>query len=470
MASVQASASPPHDVDAILRRTGDWLMARRSTIRSAQWIVVAGYLLLIVVPAFLPMPEAGARLWNNVTLFAQFAFWGCWWPLVLVSLIVVGRGWCGLFCPDGSLTEAVSAHGRGLAVPRWLTWQGWPFVAFAGTTIYGQMVSVMHYPKPLLVLLGGSTGAAIVTGYLYGRNKRVWCRYLCPVTGLFGLLAKLAPLHFRVDLDAWMRWTKPRGTSPARVDCAALVPIPTMRGGSLCHMCGRCSGFRGAVTLARRSPNHEIVHVAAGAPRPWETALIVFGLLGGAAGALHWRSSALYASVRQVSAAWLQAHGFAWPLEPMLPWWILTNYPGRADMPTPLDGAALVGYIAACSLVVGGTVGLGLMAATRLLGAWSSARFHHLAQSLVPVAGCGILLGLSAQTVTLLRGAGLALDFVGVIRAGLLAGASAWSLLLAWQITGIHTAASLRRVASMLPLGLAVAVAAAGWAALFWRL
>ena len=35
-----------------------------------------------------------------------------------------------------------------------------------------------------------------------------------------------------------------------------------MKGGSACHMCGRCSAFRGAVTLARRSPNHEIVHVA----------------------------------------------------------------------------------------------------------------------------------------------------------------------------------------------------------------
>ena len=469
MASVQASASSPRDADAILRRIGDRLMARRSAIRTGQWIVVTGYLFLVAVPAFLPMPDAAAHLWNNVTLFAQFAFWDFWWPVVLVSLIFVGRGWCGLFCPEGSLTEAVSAHGRGLALPRWLTWQGWPFVAFAGTTIYGQMVSVTHYPKPALVLLGGSTGAAIMTGYLYGRNKRVWCRYLCPVTGVFGLLAKLAPLHFRVDLEAWTRWTKPRGTIPVRVDCAPLVSIPTMRGGSLCHMCGRCSGFRGAVTLARRSPNHEIVHVAAGEPRPWETALIVFGLLGIAAAALHWTSSALYASVRQSLAAWLLAQGLVWPLEPMLPWWILTNYPDHKDMLTPLDGAVLVGYVVACSLVVGGLVSLVLMAAARLLGAWSPARFHHLAQSLVPVAGCGVFLGLSAQTVTILRGEGLALDFVGVLRAALLAGASFWSLLLAWQITGVHTAAPLRRAASMLPLGLAVVVASASWAALFWR-
>jgi hypothetical protein len=35
-----------------------------------------------------------------------------------------------------------------------------------------------------------------------------------------------------------------------------------MRGGAECHMCGRCSGFRGAVLLAPRSPCHEIAHVA----------------------------------------------------------------------------------------------------------------------------------------------------------------------------------------------------------------
>ena len=103
------------------------------------------------------------------------------------------------------MTEAASRFGRGSRVPRWITWKGWPFVAFALTTVYGQMVSVYQYPKPALLILGGSTLGAIVVGYLYGRNNRVWCRYLCPVNGVFGVLAKLAPVHFRVDEEAWAR-------------------------------------------------------------------------------------------------------------------------------------------------------------------------------------------------------------------------------------------------------------------------
>ena len=177
--------------------------------------MVGVYVSLLAVPAFLPLPQGAAHIWTNLTLFAQFVFWGMWWPFVLVSMVLVGRLWCGLLCPEGALSERVSEHGRGGAMPHWLQWKGWPFLAFVLTTIYGQMTSVYQYPGPALIVLGGSTVAAIGVGYLWGRNKRVWCRFLCPVTGVFNLLAKLAPLHFRVDRQAWAALDKPHGAHPA---------------------------------------------------------------------------------------------------------------------------------------------------------------------------------------------------------------------------------------------------------------
>src|ERR1019366_5231700 len=153
-----------------LNALGEGLRRHQRLIQRGQWVIVFVYLVLLAVPAFLPLPGRLAHILDNLTLFAQLAFWGIWWPFVLLSMVLFGRAWCGLFCPEGTLTEAVSRFGRGHAIPRWITWKGWPFAAFALTTIYGQMVSVYQYPKPALLILGGSNFGAIVIGYLYGRN------------------------------------------------------------------------------------------------------------------------------------------------------------------------------------------------------------------------------------------------------------------------------------------------------------
>lgn len=456
------------DVDAGLRWLGDWLVRNQRTIHVTQWLVVLVYFTLLIVPVFLPLPSRVEHIWTHVTLLSQFIFWGIWWPFVLLSMVFVGRLWCGLLCPEGSVSEAVSAVSRGWAVPRWVKWKGWPFAAFACTTIYGQMVSVYQYPKPALGFLGFSTVAAIATAAFWGRNKRVWCRFLCPVSGVFAILSKLAPLHFRVDPSQWDMWRKPRGTQDAQVNCAPLVPIRTMRGGSACHMCGRCSGFRGAVTLARRSPNAEIIEVAGNETRPVQTLLILFGLLGIAAGAFHWGDSGLYIGAKQAIAEWLVEHGVLWPLESAAPWWILTNYPEQNDVMTLLDGAVMIGYILAFAGCIGGFVGACVALATRLLGAWRWARFHHLVQSFIPLAGCGVFLGLSMTTVTLLRHEGFDLGFVGPLRGAMLIGACTWSLWLGWQIAARSGSGVIRRSVAMAPLALAVAGSGTVWAMLFW--
>ncbi len=446
----------------VWQRTGDWLLRHQGLIRGIQWGMIGLYLTLVSIPAFRPLPDRTAHIWSDITRFAQFAFWGVWWPFVILSMMLVGRAWCGLLCPEGALSEFTSRKGRGGAIPRWITWPGWPFVAFISTTVYGQMVSVYEYPKPVLVVLGGSTMAAVIIGFLYGRNKRVWCRYLCPVSGVFSLLSKLSPLHFRVDQAAWQQ-SQQRHPKLLPVNCAPLVPFRTMRGASLCHMCGRCSGFRGAISLARRSPSHEIVHVAGNETNPWETVLIVFGLMGIAIGAFHWSVSPWFIAAKQALAEWLVEQGIIWPLEARAPWWLLTDYPDQNDVMTLLDGAVLIAYIAATAAFASLVACSALALATRALGHWSWQRFHHLAQTLIPIAGCGIFLGLSALTVTQLRADGIFVPYVSELRAVLLAGASLWSLWLALKVAELYTRARFRQALAVLCIAGIVATADAGW-------
>lgn len=97
----------------------------------------------------------------------------------------------------------------------------------------------------MLLILGGSTVGAIIIGFLYGKSNRIWCKYLCPVTGVFALLSRLAPVHFQADQERWNRYLGPKTTS----NCPVLLPLKTMQGSANCLMCGKCNNFRNAIEL-----------------------------------------------------------------------------------------------------------------------------------------------------------------------------------------------------------------------------
>ncbi len=418
----------PYQGRPVLQRLGDFMQARRNLIQKTQWLIVVFYLSLLIWPAFLPLPRDYVHFYANMVLFAQFIFWGIWWPFVMLSMILLGRVWCGVFCPEGSLSEWSSRHGLGRTIPHWMRWGGWPFVAFVVTTIYGQLVSVYEYPKAALLILGGSTVAAMIVGFIYGRGKRVWCRHLCPANGVFSLLSRLAPIHFQVDRATWQQ--APRHT-PA-VDCAPLISIRTMTGNSACHMCGRCSGHRDAVTLATRSPNSEILAIDNEEANHWDILLLLFGMLGVATGAFQWSASPWFVAMKQSLAGWLIDNNFLWMLKDNAPWWLLTHYPQTNDIFSWLDGASILLYIGATTFSIGGLIFAGLWLAGRILKEESKIPWH-LGYALTPLAGLSIFLGLSGLTLGMLKGEHLELVGIPELRISLLVLAYFWSAYLLWH-------------------------------------
>jgi len=447
-----------------LGRLGDALRRHARLIRWLQWTLVTFYVLLLTLPALLPLPDSQARMLDNLTLLAQFIFWGVWWPCVLLSMLLFGRLWCGLFCPEGALSEWISWRGLGRGTPRWIRWGGWPTLGFILTTVYGQLISVYDYAQAALLILGGSTVAAMLVGFLYGRGKRVWCRYLCPVSGVFGLLARLAPVHFKVDEQRWLENLPPRLPPP---NCAPLLDIRRMQGARDCHACGRCSGQRGAVQLSARSPNAEILMVGGQRANPWDARLLLFGVIGLAMGAFQWTVSPWFISGKQALAGWLIERNIYWPLQADAPWWLLTHYPQVSDAFSWLDGLLILGYILGSSLLIGGGLWLLLRAAVAALG-HSGEVFARLALTLIPLGGVGLLLGLSSTSVKLLRYEGLVLAWVQPARAGLLGVAMTWSLWLGWQLIAQYSANPVRRLGAFGCLLLACAWVGYGWWLQFW--
>jgi polyferredoxin len=454
---VPSPADPPPA--GHLARAGLFLRRHRGLIAGVQWAVVVFYALLVIVPAFLPLPPDEAHLWNNLRLFAQFCFWGLWWPGVMIATVTLGRVWCGLFCPEGTLAEWASRHGRGRALPRWLKWAGWPFVAFVCTTVYGQLVSVYEYPQAALLVLGGSSVAALVIGLLYGREKRIWCRYLCPASGVFALLARIAPLHYRVDRETWDR----HEGAVEPVNCAPLVDVRRMTSAAECHACGRCAGQRDAVALHLRSPFAEVLDPTTPA-RTAEAATLLYGVLGVATMAFQWTVSPWFLAIKLWLADWLIDHNHFALLDNDAPWWLITHYPEASDLFTWLDGALVLAYLLGGGGLLGSLVWLG----PRLAASFVRLPWQRLALALIPLGAAGVILGLSMLTATHLKAEHLWLGWLPATRATILAAGSLASAWLALRLLMRAPASPLRRAAAGLAMLWPVALIATVWTLVFF--
>jgi len=360
-----------------LKRLGDTLNRRQDVIRSIQSALVAVYLALLVGPVLDGAPPGLARL-------AEAVFWGVWWPGVILSVLVFGQFWCGLLCPDGTVTEFASRHGKGWKVPAWMRRAALPLAGFAAITLAGDLTGAHRSAAGTLILVGGASLAGAVTGLFYGRGKRVWCRYLCPTGGIFSILARASALHYKVDRAAWDAAARP---VPKPVDCPPLLDVRRLTSNEKCNMCGRCSGHRGAVALAYRPPGSEIASLRDDEVRNWEALGICFVLIG---------------------LAWAGIHGRAGIV------------PGLEGWPSVLAVAFGLG---------GATLALLVAAAGRIRSAL------RLAYGLIPMGGMCLLLGALEHSLSLLAREGLdAAPALPWLRAGFLAVGAIWSARLGWHL------------------------------------
>ena len=441
-----------------LARIGRKMREHQRIIGMIQWLVVAFYAFFLLAPLCLPPPEPEARILNHLQLFAQFLFWGIGWPLIMLSMMLFGRVWCGVFCPDGTLTEYISRHGRKQSIPRWIRWSGWPFAMLVLSTVYGQLVGLYELHFASLLLLGLPTIGAIWCGYAYGNGKRIWCMYLCPANSVFSLLAKISPLHFHVDEDKWKQHPLPL----PRVDCAPLVDIRRMKSASACHACGRCSGYLNAVELATRTPDSEILATTKQQVRTTEAFTLIFGLLGVCTAAVNWAESKWFLALKT-----LLLNSFMAPMENhVAPWWLLANHPNELKVYTLLDGLGILFYILGGGALLGIAILAPIWLAVRI-AANPMLSWQRLALALIPIAGVGIFLGLSSYTLTYLQHDGVNMAWAAYIQAGLLAIGSVFSIWLGAKMIYEHH--TLRTLLALVMFLLPIALMCIIWAAKYFR-
>ncbi len=442
-----------------------FLKNHQKAICRFQWAIIAFYLILVIVPAFLPIPPFDASLFSSFVLFSKFIFWGIWWPFTILSMVCFGRLWCGIFCPEGSLAERTSEKfGRNKTIPRWIKWRGWPLIAFSITTIYGQLTSVYDYAKPALLILGGSTIFAIIISYFYGaRGTRVWCRCLCPVNGVFNLLSRLSPISYKVD---YWKWNAYEGELPQNPHCAPMVKLSKLNGVADCHMCGRCTNFRNAITLKPRSVNEEIVKYGSFQTTNWDRYLLLFCMIALAIGAFTWTKNPYFIIYRQSLATFFINNNIYWIFNENAPWWILTNYPSIRDSFNWLDGFCIISYILAYTAILGAFLNFIIYLCYRISN--NIINKNQFSMSLLPLAFAGLFLGLSATTVKILNNANINIGCVNIIRATILNISLYWSFILAYKILKYENLNRLNIIKILLIFSLAPLSIIVLWLYMFW--
>lgn len=428
-----------------------------------------GFLTLLFLPLFLPEAAEEATPLTDFTVFANFALWGMWFPLVFLSVIFTGRSWCGLLCPMGAASEWASRKGLRRAIPAWVRWEGTPVVSFLLITILGQTVGVRDHPEAIAEVFGGVLLAAILLGFFYGQyGNRAWCRHMCPIGLLLGVFSRLGAVQFwpkrkRAGGDRY----RPKGLCPTMID------INHKEESRHCIECFRCvhPKARGGLFLRLRRPGEEVERIRDHNPNPAEVWFLFLGA-GASLGGFLWLVLPWYNVLRQRVGEWFINHGAYWIGESG-PWWLMSVHPERREVFNWLDFLMIVGFMlavmAALTTVLALTTWLAAWLAGRLGGDRNQRkRFVELGYQYAPIAMVSLVIGLGGELFESLRYLGLGETGIGTVKGLLFLVSLAWSIWLGDRILSRQGLSSRQRWLPLLPgvVG-SLAVGLAWWPAIF---
>ncbi len=436
---------------------------------------------LIFIPAFLPFPGDEATIGNNFTLFARFAVWGLWFPLMLVSVIFFGRLWCGLLCPQGALSEFMSRWGLNRHVPKWMRRAWIPIAAFLVITITGKLLGVDEFPLGTFEILGTTMVLAAIVGFLYVRGMRPWCRYLCPIGALLGVFSRMGAVSFERTEDhgeaaaerrreGWDRRGKSENSyrGPERRKCHRRTNIcptfinpNTKAASSHCIECFKCVNKDNqpySLHLKLRRPGVEIEEIEKRDPNRWEV-IFLFAATGLGLGDFHSEAGTFFAKYTAALGTLLGKLGLAELMGRSGPRWLMMNYPEYGEVLTWSDSVALITFITAFMLGV-----LFILYALTATSAFILDKYRDnlaLGYLYAPIALVSLVVGVGGVIFSTPDVFGLSESVVHVAEAATFALGGLWSLYLALKLTAHASAA--RQAMAMAPNLLGITVVAFLW-------
>jgi len=224
----------------------DKLLRSRSYPRLFQWMTVAAFAAIVLTALFGPN-NAGQNFGTALT-------WTLWWPLLPLSLLLLGRTWCAV-CPFAWLMNRVQkAVGLRLPAPAALRRFGpWIIGAlFVLITFVDETWAVSGDPRATGYLL--LAVLAIVVAFAAFFDRQTFCRDVCFIGGFAANYARAGMIRLRTSPDRCAGCAAQpcrEGTQDAP-GCPVFLFPPDVEDAATCHLCGNClkNCPRGAITAA----------------------------------------------------------------------------------------------------------------------------------------------------------------------------------------------------------------------------
>ncbi len=216
---------------------------------------------------------------NPASLFS----WAVGWPALVLGSFLWGRFWCSV-CPMGTLARlAKKVVSFDFPFPAIL--KNYSELLVAGAVLFIIWLETATHmrssPFNLGLLLGTITALAVLVSVVFERQS--WCRYLCPLGGMTGVLAQTAIVELRADRNVCAsRCTSHEcysGTED-REGCPFGQLAPSMHTNQTCKICADClkNCPHGAINLNLRIPGHELLAMQ---NTNTATAFLIVSMLGG---------------------------------------------------------------------------------------------------------------------------------------------------------------------------------------------
>ena len=219
-------------------------------------VVTASVFSLIFILAFLGSRSPD----SNVSILLV---WAMWWPMLTVSWLVGARIWCSV-CPMGAVNDLLNRMGnKKFKVPAFIRNNGIYLSALGlAVIIWAEAASKMSYsPMATGFLLLSIAAFAVLSGIFY--ERRLWCRYLCPLGRLAAIFSGCSIVEWRSNSSICNSTCKNnscyKGDETTR-GCPLYQGPFALSSNQDCILCGNCAKTcpNDSPALNLRMPGYEL--------------------------------------------------------------------------------------------------------------------------------------------------------------------------------------------------------------------